>query len=524
MAGSSLSWLTLRDRLISIDEAHSIKPPDALTAAALLYIALPNFIFLGGWLKLPYAVIAVALLFISLTQFLRNSQLRWQQPYTPGALLIIVSSAFAWSSLGGAGHFFHANPDWMIRDTVLADLALTPWPPAYSHIDGTYHILRSAFGFFFPASTFAKWQGIGHVDIVLYSWVGLGVTLFLLLLPLPRQASMLLLLTLLIALLFSGMDFLGILLLTGDTPIFPLCLEWWAPFTYSSLTGQLHWAPNHALPLWLVAALFYRHWGHHSFPAMVVVLLPLLMIWTPFAAAGILPFIAVATVRWFSQGRSIRDWNLTPIQCLTAGVLAYISIRLLTLDISAIPGAPTAEVAPSKDRFLLKYLLFVLMEFAILGLMLARNLKHSKGLLVLACIILAALPLYQYGPSNDTMLRLSTPSLVILLILTLDQINTYKIARSAWEIPANTWGIGLVLLIGAHTPINEMWRALTFRYTPANYRVSLVEQHKGFEAPHYVGRFDRPDLKLLFREPSLVPTGSQRQLLLDEAIAGTHAH
>jgi hypothetical protein len=24
----------------------------------------------------------------------------------------------------------------------------------------------------------------------------------------------------------------------------------------------MHWAPNHALPLWLVTCLFYRHWGH----------------------------------------------------------------------------------------------------------------------------------------------------------------------------------------------------------------------------------------------------------------------
>lgn len=510
MAGSQPFWSALRERLISIDETHSVCPPDALTVAALLYIALPNFIFLGGWLKLPYALIASVLLFISLTQFFRSPQLQWRQPYTAGALLVIVATGFAWSSLGGAGHFFFANPDWIVRDTVLADLTLTPWPPAYSSDNGVHHILRTAFGFFFPAAVLGKWIGLGHVDIHLYAWAALGVTLFLLLLPLPRRTGGLLVVMLLVTIFFSGMDFLGILLLTGDSPIFPLRLEWWVPFSYPSLTGQLHWAPNHALPLWLVTALFYRHWGHRSFPAMVVVLLPLLVIWTPFAAAAILPFIAIAILRWFSQGQSLCEWDLTLTQCVAATVLGYLTVRLLTLDITAIPGAPTLDVAPSKDRFLLKYLLFVLMEFAILGLMLARQLRHSHGLFWLAFAILTALPLYQYGPSNDTMLRLSTPCLVILLILTLDRISAWAKTYSWREMPINAWAMGLVLLIGAHTPFNEMWRALTFRHSPANYGVSLVEHHKGFEAPHYVGRLDRPDLEALLRTPTLVPTGPER--------------
>ncbi|HEY6896840.1 MAG TPA: hypothetical protein VI279_06230 [Rhodocyclaceae bacterium] len=510
MSGLTQAWRAFRDRLISIDPENSLKAPDLLTVAALLYIALPNLIFLGGWLRLPFAIIAIALVAASIGQFLRRPDLQWRQPYSHPALLLIVVTAFAWSSLGGAGHFFFTNPDWIVRDTVLGDLSLTPWPPAYGAVDGVHHILRSAFGYFFPVAVLGKLWGLGSVDIALYIWTALGAALFLLLLPLPQRAGTRMGLMLLVAIMFSGMDYLGIVLLTGMTPIFPLRLEWWVPFSYSSLTGQLYWAPNHALPLWLVTTLFYRHWGHRSFPALTVILLPLLVIWTPFAVAGILPFIVIAVLRWFYQGRTVKEWSLTVTQCLTAVLLTYLTVRLLTLGVDAIAGAPTIEAAPNKDRFVLKYLLFALMEFATLALLLARELRHSQGLFWLSFGLLAALPLYQYGPSNDTMLRLSTPCLVVLLILTLDKISNWATIPTLRKIPGNAWAIGLVLLIGANTPFNEMWRAATFHRRPPNYGVSLVDHERG-EPPHYVGKLDKPDMLMLLRAPAPVPNRQQRK-------------
>ncbi len=511
MAGPSSAWQRLRERLLSIDPENSLQTPDLLTVAALVYLALPSLIFLGGWLRLPFAVVTVALLAGSMGQFMRRADVQWRQPYALPALLLIVAAGVAWCVLGGAGHFFYANPDWIIRDKVFGDLTLTPWPAAYSFSDGYHHILRSAFGYFFPAAVVGKLFGLGHMDLALYLWTALGATLFLLLLPLPRHAGGLLLLMLTIVVGFSGMDFLGIVLITGDTPVFPLRLEWWLPFSYPSLTGQLYWGPNHAIALWLVTALFYRHWGHRSFPALVVVILPMLVIWTPFAVAGILPFVGIAIARWFSQGRSIRDWNLTAVQCLAAAMLTYLSVRVLTLDIAAIPSAPSIEAAPNKDGFWLNYLVFILMEFAILAVLLARELRHSYGLFWLAVAGLTLLPFYQYGPSNDTMLRLSTPCLVILLILTLDRVNAWASKPDRHRLPARAWAIGLVLLIGANTPCNEMWRAATFHRIPPNYGLSMVEYHGKGEPPHYVGRLDKPVLLFLLRTPSLIPTHRQQK-------------
>ena len=115
------------------------------------------------------------------------------------------------------------------------------------------------------------------------------------------------------------------------------------------------------------------------------------------------------------------------------------------------------------------------MEFVILTFLIAREIRHSQGLLWLAFAILALLPLYQYGPSNDSMLRLSTPCQVILLILTLNLLTQWSMLPGIRMLPATAYAMAVVLLIGSCTAFNEMWRAATFHRTPPNYGVSLVE-------------------------------------------------
>lgn len=495
-------------RLLSIDAANSARPPDGLTAATLVYLLLPNLIFIAGWLRLEFALPLIALVLAGVVQFLRRDDMRWSIPYSTSSALLVVVIAFLWASLGGAGHFFQTNPDWVVRDKVLGDLTFSNWPPAYSVVDGVPHILRSAVGFFLPAAVVGKLAGIGSVDITLYAYTAIGCSLFFLLLPLPSKPGPLLFGFLLLTIFFSGMDYLGILLVTGTTPLFPLRLEWWVPFSYSSLTGQMHWAPNHAIPLWLVTTLFYRHWGNRAWPALFMVTLPLTVIWTPFAAAGMLPFLTLATWRWFAGGWNFADSRITSWQIVGAILLTWLSLRLMTLDIAAIPSAPTTQVTPDSSNLLLKYLLFILMEFAILALLLARELRHSQGLFWLACAILTILPLYQYGPSNDAMLRLSTPCLVILLLLTLDLVQHWA-AQS--KMPSSGWAIGVVLMIGACTPFNEMWRAIVFNRTAPHYGRSMVEQTSNIEHPHYVGRLNRPDLIAVLRTPALVPKAAERK-------------
>ena len=99
----------------------------------------------------------------------------------------------------------------------------------------------------------------------------------------------------------------------------------------------MHWAPNHAIPIWLISTLFYRHWGHASWPALFLVMLPLTVIWTPFAAAAILPFLLLASWRWFALGNSYSAAGITITQAIAAGLITALTVRLMSLDFAALP-------------------------------------------------------------------------------------------------------------------------------------------------------------------------------------------
>lgn len=497
-------------RALSSDPAHSRTSPDLLALVALAYLAIPNLIFFVGWLKPVFATLMLllaALAFRSL--FASGIARRIELP--AGTLIVLALAAAFWSALGGAGHFVHANPDWIVRDKVLGDLTLGGWPPAYRMADGEDGILRSAFAYFFPAAVAGKVFGLRVIDTALYLWTAIGTFITFVLLPLhTRKAAVLL--AALITVLFSGMDVLGIMLLTGSTPIFPIRMEWWVPFSYSSLSGQLFWAPNHALPLWIGTLLFYRHWAHPRFPQLVVLYVPLTMLWTPFVAMALVPFLLLAAIRWRRGGGAFAHTKIGLAAPAFALALTYLSVRLFSLDITGIPAAATIDVAPNADRFALKYILFVLMEFGIFALLLARQLRHSHGLFWLSVAILCILPLYQFGPSNDTMLRLSTPCLIILLVLLLDRLKAWTVWSRPTPQAVSGAGvlIAVVLLAGAATPFFEIARALTFRRVPADYSQNLFEQ-QGDKAPaHYIGRLDRSDLKEIFKTPALVPDSTQR--------------
>jgi hypothetical protein len=315
------------------------------------------------------------------------------------------------------------------------------------------------------------------------------------------------------------MDVLGAFLLHGHYPIFPLRIEWWgdfdfrALFSYSSLTGQLIWAPNHVLPMWIATALVYRHWKHPDFLPLLCLVLPTLPLLTPFALPGLAPFLVLALA---DRARSGMAALKMPIPAVLAAILiGGLTIRLQLLDVGSIPLLQSAATVPpgasdggSGGRslvFIKNYLAFILMEFAILGCVLLTVLRHSRGLLIIAMCVLTLLPLVKLGPSNDLLLRVATPSLVLMAIL------GQRAVLDAWtEARPRAILIVLMLLIGAHTPFNELWRAATWKAWRPDYTRPFVDTQNGGLPTHYIGRLKDPLLTELLRTPSPVPNRQQR--------------
>lgn len=481
--------------------------PDRLSAMALLYLALPNFIFFFGWLELPMAfgcgillsgLLSVALPWTKLGNSRDNNNRASRQ------LLLAVS--LVWTACGGAGHLSFANQDWALRDAIVGDLIWGDWPVSYGLQDGSHLLLRSAFGYFLPTALIGKVLGIGAANTALFVWTALGTLIFLRLLPIQRKNPWETAFLATVVVFFSGMDFLGIILTTGTLPVFPLRLEWWVPYSYPSLSGQLFWAPNHALPLWLVSALFLRHYRHALFPRFVLALMPTLPLWTPFALIGALPLLLLAA--WHHR-HMIATFNRKEQTISLASLLLVLGlVRYLSFDIADIPAGLTSidDDVTGTTGFLQGYLAFAAMEFGILSLLLYARLRKGRKLLLLSTVVLLALPFLRFGPSNDLLLRASTPPLIVLLYLTLNDLTHWLDDKKA-SFP---WLVAAVLLIGGATPFNEIWRARMWPIGAADYQHTLVEKIRHMPH-HYIGRLRDSDLIWVLKPPAVVPGYDQRR-------------
>lgn len=437
-----------------------------------------------------------------------------QRPgYTPLAWIAIAAVAVIWASFSGAGHLLYANPDWRTRDAVYADLVLSAWPPSYGLHDGFPIVLRTAFGYFLPPAALSGLIGIELAPLVLSLWTMVGVALFLSLLPLPRQFGQRLLVFLLLIVCFSGMDYAGILLIHGHAPIFPLPLEWWQPWTYTSLTGQLLWAPNHAIALWIGTALIFRHRADPALPAMAVLLLPLLLLWTPFAVVGLLPWIFLCLVnlripfRQLLRGIGPAHW-LAAI-ALTTAIISLFSRPGISLPYASADPAGQAVASGTGDLtdLALGYAAFVLFEFGLLAVLLRPKAADMKQAVLLASGLLLLLPLIRFGPSNDWLLRVSTPSLLVLMFAAMQELDVpWKDFSGSTRLVA----ISIVLGLGAPTPFFEFSRALLWARTAPNYGQNLADQQGRSFPAHYFGVLDRPLIRQLFRTPGPVPEGAVR--------------
>lgn len=474
---------------------------DTHSMLALAYLAIPNFIFVFGWFRLPFAVLLAALASFMLSRVFLDSSVRWKSHGSLAALALLLAAGMGWSALGGGSHFVYANPEWDIRDAVLGDLVRHQWPIAYRFADPGDWILRSAFGYFLAPALLGKLFGLAIVPVAVFVWTVAGVYLFLALLPLPLRFGWRLGAGIVVIVFFSGMDFVGQFIATESWPDFPARMEWWGPLSYPSLTNQLFWAPNHCLPLWVGTALVMRHLDDDRLALLAMVMIPLTLIWTPFAAPGLLPLVVLGVIRHARAGRDVH-WSWAGAICTLA--FAYPILAFLTVDISGIPAGTVVAVAPpgqGSARHEISphsYALFVACEFALLGLVLAPNVRRDRECFWLALIVLLVLPLFRFGPNNDSLLRLSTPYLIVLLTECLHTLLDDRNPRAR----VLRWLTMGFIIVGAHTAFNEFWRAATFRHRGPNYDVELTALQGGRPAAHYMGRLSASQTLSRMLKPS----------------------
>jgi hypothetical protein len=466
-----------------------------LDATLVCYLALPLLIFCA-WFEPPFAIGLAMLLSYGLWKILADVRVR-EFGVRPATVAAIVVVTLIWTALSGVGHFVYANIDWVTRDAVLRDLTATPWPPKYL-ADGDFPmILRAPVAYYLPAAVVGWLAGPGVGDFALYLWTSLGFALFLCaattLFSTPRQRVM----AVILMIAFGGMDLIGYPLARGVWPPANLHLEWWARFAqYSSNSTLLFWVPNHALPAWLGLMLILRLWRQPELARIAPLMAAVIPLWAPLSAIGLAPFY-VAGLNWRRDFRYLFSIS-TALPFLG---MAVVVARYVTLDAQTIPGGWAFEGKPLGES-VLKYLLFCLIEFAVIAWALYR-LKAYDLVLAIAVVVLLLLPMFRFGAANDLAMRSSIPSLTILALASVRPVVDG--GRSTWR-----YVLILVLFIGAVGAAHEPIRAVELRrwaMTGHTLAQSIDPGMPDWLPPlpsNYVAHLTQPGLIMMMREPTMV--------------------
>lgn len=352
--------------------------------------------------------------------------------------------------LGGEGRFFYANIDWQVRNAVFRDIAINPWPFAYT-ARSVPDLLRAPVGMFLaPALVFKAFgQRAGDIALLLQNSAFLAILLALgsQLFATWRLRSI----SLIIFIFFSGLDVVGNLLAHRSIADH---LESWAGIQYSSTITLAFWVPQHAVAGW-TGAVLYLLWRSGRIPLSIfLTIVPLTALWSPLGLIGTVPFAGVAA--W----TTLRRKALQASDVLLPGIACILCAPSL-LYLGAAGDDVGIRVYPVET---LQYLIFQIMEIApyLVPLIICRK-NNRWGMdtlaIVAACVLL--MPFVQIGWSLDFMMRSSIPALTIMTVMVADAVTD----RDPVFSTVRKW-LATALLIGSLTGLSEIKRAVVQQPAP----------------------------------------------------------
>ncbi|MFS0736471.1 hypothetical protein ABC347_05420 [Sphingomonas sp. 1P06PA] len=444
----------------------------AVAGTAFGLLALPHLL-LGSFLGFSAPVLGLSAIAIAVLGVLFARGFSGAIPaHTAIACLAIATGLCL---LGGEGRIFHANLDWQVRDAVLRDLVVYPWPFAYAGADRL--ILRLPSAMYLLPALIGKASGVGTAQVALLacnsvllgSLFALGAALF------EGSRERRIAISLLVA--FSGLDALGKLLMAQPVSDH---IEWWSSQQYSSMLTLLFWVPQHAIAGW-TAALLYLLWraGRIGLPVLLVPM-PLLALWSPLALAGAMPFLAHAGMA------RLLDRGLRPADLLPALAALAVAIPSLLYLATGSGGAVGGGERPMRWP---EHLLFVSIEVVPYLLAIARTretMRFGGATLAITGATLLLLPLASRSGDINLVMRLSIAPLAILAVQTADLL-----IRSKTSSNNRLWAtvVAIALMIGAVTPALEIARAIRLPVNPIRPCSYLAVVPGG--APTYVAPLAR---------------------------------
>lgn len=457
-----------------------------LYAAIYGYLILPFLIFSLGWLKIYIAIPIVLLLIICYFKICKESTEVWLPQMTQDniiKILFIIGVIALWVYFSGIGKFVFQNTDHEARNGLFNILVTFDWPvvnydviqskmPGVTKSGLVYYI-----GFWLPSALIGKVFGlrIGYYAQALWALIGISFVYYLI----CSKYRKILVWPLGILILFSGLDIVGMFLIGNNIFQIPNTehLEWWSTaYQYSSMTTQLFWVFNQAIPAWLCTMLAISQKNNRN----LVFILACCMLTSTFPFVGLLFIIVflclsrkydinpvlsrkIKAKKYFSA--LIKD-TFTFQNIIGGGIVGITSFLYLMSNRSGMTVL-SKEIEPVMKNNLEKYIIFLVVEIGVYVILLYHY--NKKNLLYYYIILLLILiPPIHVGLSNDFCMRASIPPLFILMLLFID--TTEKALQE--NNKAILGAVSIIVLIGSITPLHELARTVTY----TNISVNQAEQ------------------------------------------------
>ena len=438
----------------------SVMTPILLYRISLLYLLLPVIIFFAGWLhpmfSFPFFGLCV---YVSYYQRYKSDKTR-KIPYK--ILWISIGVALIWCYLGGLSGLYYQSDDYHFRNAVLRDLIYHSWPVYFKTFDAA---MVYYFGHWMFAALIGKAAlSVGLSDttvwllanITLYLWSAAGVALIIAHLYVYWQPSRIksFIGLILLFIFFSGIDVIG----TFYLKVLSEHIEWWASFLqYSSLTTCLFWVFNQTIAPWLIIMMLITQKRIQDMALLGV----LCFFYAPLPAVGLLPFLLLWSVQALLRQKHFflfLKQALSPQNIGAACFCLPLFYLFLSVNQTIREEQNALRWALTYDGMFKTYAIFLFLEGGFLILLLMKSFYRNPTFYVTA-ISFVLIPLLRIGTaSNDFAMRVSIPTLFLLMLFTGKALTTRtlpKIRKTA---------VLICLLVGSVTPAIEFGRGFYHVY------------------------------------------------------------
>jgi hypothetical protein len=424
----------------------------------------------------------------------------------PRTFALCWAVALALFVLGGEGHLFFANYDWLNRDAVLADLVSRRFPVLYEY-QGTAFVLRAPLGMYLIPAAVGKIFGLhaAHLALLAQNATILALVLALLAAMVPRRRAVFLA----VFVTFTGIEIVGrYIQAAAEDPAglswWPVHahqhLAWWNPlFQYTNHLTQIFWVPNHSLPGWWLAGLAILHVRREIDSVALIVAVAALFFWSPLTVAGALPIIGLLVLR-----RDARALMTPRILGACAAALCFVPIAAyLAADAESVPHLWFV----TWDGFWGVYIVFIVVQLpqiVVVALYRDRLDEDARLLALIAIAVLLAIPIYRLGSNNDFSMRASILPLALLAFVFASIVAQLRWRDGLVRLAA----VAVILALGSLTPALEIQRALMLNaFAISDCNVLTVWHHlePNKWLANYFARADRVPTWLLARGGAQAP-------------------